>query len=195
MKYVYVSMVTLLLLVACAGENVKSLQLQEDGRNQYVIGDFDKAISYYSEAIALEPKNPSPYTSRAHSYAKQGKYEEAIKDLETSIEIDSKYARAYNGLAVIYATCRIDKYRNGPKALELALKAVDIDPNAWTYDTLAYAYAENGDFENAVKYQMISNDMLAALGRDEELEIHKMHLDRFMKKMPWRDDIAQCPRD
>ena len=195
MRLIYIlSTVLILLTFGCAGVNVKTLQLMEEGYNQYVIGDFDKAITYYSEAIALDPSDPAPYYMRGGAYVEQGQYEKAIEDFKKSIELDSDYGRGYHGLASLYATCRIDKYRNGPKALELALKAVELEPNAWTYNTLAEAYAENGDFENAIKYQKISNDRLVALGRDEELEIHKMHLERYMNKMPWRDDIAKCPR-
>lgn len=195
MRLFYVLVVTPLLIIGCAGVNIKSLQLLEDGHNQYVIGDFEKAISYYSEAIAMEPSYCEAYTLRGETYIFQGKYEEAIKDFEKSIKLNSEHARAYNDLAYLYATSRIDKYRNGPKSLELGLKAVELEPVAYTYDTLAAAYAENGDFGNAIKYQKLAIDKIASLGNDELIEFYKMHLERYMMNSPWRDDIAKYPRD
>ena len=50
------------------------------------------------------------------------------------------------------ATCAEEKYRNGKKAVELAKKALDLEknPEPEFYETLAAAYAESGDFAEAV---------------------------------------------
>ena len=52
------------------------------------------------------------------------------------------------------ATCPDASYRNGRRAIELATESLSVDPTlSLTHDTLAAAYAEAGQFENAVKAQ------------------------------------------
>lgn len=60
-----------------------------------------------------------------------------------------------NNRAYLLATTTIDRFRNGKKALEDALKACEM--TKWRkpgyLDTLAVAYAEVGEFEQATKWQ------------------------------------------
>ena len=84
-------------------------------------------------------------------------YEKAINYLRKAAESDniddiSAKVLARNKLAWIYATCKDPKYRDGKKALELALKDYSQEPDRWCFNgTLAAAYARNGQFEKAVE--------------------------------------------
>jgi TPR repeat protein len=61
---------------------------------------------------------------------------------------------ALNGLAWIHATCPDPAYRDGAKAVDHALKACSNSPDEYAYvDTLAAAYARNGEFDKAVEVQ------------------------------------------
>ena len=63
-------------------------------------------------------------------------------------------AEAVNHMAWELATSRDPQKRDGRKAVELALQAVKIAPDNYEcLDTLAAAYARNGDFDNAVATQ------------------------------------------
>lgn len=53
-------------------------------------GDFDKAITDYSDAIVLTPKNVIAYSSRALAYSHKGDRAHAVADYVTAAKIDPK---------------------------------------------------------------------------------------------------------
>jgi hypothetical protein len=86
---------------------------------------------------------------------------------------------ADNNLAWFYATCPDENYRDGEKAVSLALIACRNSKwkATFTIDTLGASYAEVGDFENAVKYQQMAvnkeKDPEVKKGMIERLELYK----------------------
>jgi len=150
-------------------------------------GNYDKAISDYSAALRLDPKLALAYYNRGNAYKKKGEFDKAIADYDAAIRLDSeKYADAYNNLAWILATCSDKQYRDGKRAVECATKACELTDwkeNVW-FDTLAAAYAEAGDFENAVKWQQKATEM----ANDEEKEDYRSRLDLYKAGEPYREE-------
>ena len=64
-------------------------------------GDYDAAISDYTEAIRLRPNLSQAYQNRGLVYSRKKEHEQAIADYTKAILIDPKYAKAYfnRGLA------------------------------------------------------------------------------------------------
>jgi tetratricopeptide (TPR) repeat protein len=117
--------------------------------------EYPKAIENYNEAIRLEPKYAEAFNNRGMAYELQKGYEHATEDYTEAIRLEPNYAEAYNSLAWLLSVCPKDALRNGKKAIEHAKKACELSDwkNNEFLDTLAAAYAEDGRFDEAVKWQ------------------------------------------
>jgi uncharacterized protein HemY len=96
------------------------------------------------------PDNPLLYSTLGDLYFSNDNYPETIKAYEQSLRIDLYNTHALNNLAWLYATCKIERFRNPEKALELAKRAVQLEESPYILDTLAESYYVNGLFEQAI---------------------------------------------
>ncbi len=118
-------------------------------------GQYDQAVSDFNKAIEIDPRYNKAYNNRGIVYRLKGQYDRAVSDFNKAIEINPLDAEAHNNLAWLYATARAPGFRDGRRAVALALKACGLsDWKMGEYlDTLAAGYARMGDFDNAVKWQ------------------------------------------
>ena len=109
----------------------------------------------FNQALALNPTDALAYNNRGNLWRTRGECGKAMADFGKAVTHDPKLVIAYNGLAFLLASCADEKYRDGEKAIENALKACQLtEQKNWDYiDTLAMAYAESGDFEKAKQWQ------------------------------------------
>jgi hypothetical protein len=89
-------------------------------------------------------------------------------------------------LAWLLATCPDDQIRDGKNAVTLATKACDLSKwEKYEYvDTLAAAYAETGDFEQAVKYQKQAASM-DGIPEDNRTNVQK-RIELYLQHKPYR---------
>jgi tetratricopeptide (TPR) repeat protein len=115
--------------------------------------EYDRAIADYSEAHRLDPKFAIALYNRGNARYAKKQYDKAVADYAESIRLDPKYADAYNSLAWVLATCPMERFRDGLKAVEYATKACESShyQNLYHLDTLAAAYAEDRQFDQAVQ--------------------------------------------
>jgi tetratricopeptide (TPR) repeat protein len=133
-----------------------ALAYSNRGYARHCQGEYTHAIADFDRAIQLDPTYTTAYFNRGRTHRALGNYESAIADYSRVIDLDPKYASAYNNLAWLLATCPQPSLRDGKKAVENATKACELfewkNPSA--VNTLALAYAEVSDFENALKWQI-----------------------------------------
>jgi tetratricopeptide (TPR) repeat protein len=72
------------------------------GDVESVFGQFDKAISDYSEAIRLKPDFAHAFNGRALIYFKLKRYDKAIADYSEAIRLKPDFTLAYRNRAVCY---------------------------------------------------------------------------------------------
>jgi tetratricopeptide (TPR) repeat protein len=149
-------------------------------------GEYDIAIADYNEAIRLNPRNAIAYTSRGCTWDDKGEYDKALADYNEAIRLDPRHDWAYNNRAWQMATCPVAKYRDGAKAVKDATKACELSDwkEAYFIATLAAAYAENGDFDEAVKWLKKAMEMTP----NELVEVRKDMLTLFQSGKPYRDE-------
>lgn len=125
------------------------------GKVNRQLGDLEKALRDFDEAIRLVPKHAKAHLERAGVYVERGEYDLSLRDLKSSIDHSPQNPQSHNELAWLLATCPEDSIRNGNQAVQHARKACEL--SKWAdysiLDTLSTAYAESGDFENAIQIQ------------------------------------------
>jgi len=130
--------------------------------------NFDKAISDFTKSIEHGNNGPWVFRHRGMMWWRKENDRRALADFEKSLDlVGTRYpnsphdqANSYNYLANFLSTCNDPKVRDGKRAVRLAKIAVEKWENHGTLATLASAYAETGQFEEAIKIQEKSISLL-----------------------------------
>ncbi len=96
-------------------------------------------------------------------------------------------ASSFNNKAWLLATATDAAVRNGEEAVAAALQAVALEDSATYRDTLAAAYAEQGDFDRAVEEQQKAIDMLGANMPPAVMRDMEARLELFRQGQPYRE--------
>jgi len=150
-------------------------------------GELDKAIVDYNAALLRDPNLADIYIARANLFIRKKDYRHAVWDFQTAVQMKTKTPeRVLNSLAWLLATCPEAEIREGKEAVELALRACELSEwRDWgMIDTLAAAYAEQGDFDRAIKYQ---KQVLEIGKSSNEYDKIKEHLSLYEQHRPYRE--------
>lgn len=158
-------------------------------------GDRARAFADATAAIKLKPTvvylwQPADLGLRAKAYRILGQPELALRDLREALRVMPKDPTANEGLAWFLATCPEERLRNGTEAISAAKKACEMSrwERSGCIDTLAVAYAEAGDFDQATKYekQSINDPSLSPKEREER----EKRLTLFHERKPFHEQLS-----
>ncbi len=129
------------------------------------------------------------YLNRGLARYYDGNFANAMLDVEKAIELKPTLAVAHTVHAQMLSACPDDRIRDGKKAVESANEACKLTGwNKWEcLSPLAAAYAENGDFEDAVEYSNKAIELAPEIQKESLKEQRAL----FEAKKPFRHDIPQ----
>ncbi|XP_064602093.1 stress-induced-phosphoprotein 1-like [Liolophura sinensis] len=99
-------------------------ELKNKGNKALEAGDCEEAVSLYTSALNLSPKNHVLYSNRSAAYAKAGKYLEALDDAERCIEAKPDWAKGFSRKGS--ALFGLNRYEEAVLAYQATL---DLEPN------------------------------------------------------------------
>ena len=115
-------------------------------------GRKDEAMIHFQKAVEIKPDFADANNNLADVLIQNGRAAEAIQYWQNTLAIKPDFVAAQNDLAWVLATCPIASLRNGSEAIRLAQQANQQSggANPTILRTLAAAYAEGGQFSEAV---------------------------------------------
>ncbi|KAK0671617.1 putative CHIP protein [Cercophora samala] len=105
----------------------KSQQLREEGNRHFQKGEYVRAEALYSQALILDPSNPTLYTNRAMSRLRLSLWDSVIADCESCLRLspDNLKAHYYLSQAHLALHAYTDALAHALKAHKLCVQAQD----------------------------------------------------------------------
>lgn len=154
--------------------------------------NFAGAEAAYSKSIELNPEQPAALIRRAYCRVQIGDFQGAGEDLKQASITSPQNVTDYLSLAWMRATAPFEVVRDGILAITYAKKAHKEQPSPTSYDTLAAAYAEFGDYNRA--RHLIMEALKKFPDSDREADMRK-RLELYKAKKPfhavWLDEDSR----
>jgi tetratricopeptide (TPR) repeat protein len=150
------------------------------------------AIAHYRTAIALRPDYAKAHTNLGVALVQNGRINEGILHLQMALAIQPGLVEAQNYLARIawaLATSPNPSLRDGAKAVELARQVDQLSggKNPARAATLAAAYAETGDFADAIVTVQRALQLAAGQNNPAVVALLQTQLKLYQAGSPFRD--------
>jgi tetratricopeptide (TPR) repeat protein len=168
------------------GNNTATLTAIADA--YYIENRYPEEIAILTRSLKIDPDDTNAYMSRADAYTALGQYQQALDDYRSASKHAPGDSDAANDMSWLLSTCPLAKLRDGKRALALANYACE--QAGWdepkSIDTLAAAYAEMGNYEEAVVWQQRAIDLAGPSDKDFQQQLQQ-RLELYRKGLPYRE--------
>jgi Flp pilus assembly protein TadD len=114
--------------------------------------DYPEAIAAWSRTITLQPNHADAHVARGDAYYRLNRWDEAARDYVKAAELRPDWPESHNDGAWLLATHPDPRRRDAGRALALARRAVDLDPDDGdSWNTLGVAQYRAGDWPGAIR--------------------------------------------
>jgi tetratricopeptide (TPR) repeat protein len=152
----------------------------------YRQGKIDDAIAHYESAVRTKPAYADAHQNLGIAFFRQGRQDDALSQYQTALDIKTNDPALENNIAWILATSSQASLRDGRRALNLAQKANEStgSQNPFFLHTLAAAYAETGQFDEAARTVRQAIALAQAAGQQDAVAHLNEELKRYEGRLP-----------
>lgn len=157
----------------------------------FQVGYWRNAVSLFQHTLSVTQNNPMIQGALGEALYFRGEVDQALVHFQEAIRVNPPLGLA--GVAWVMATTSNPKFLNGAKAVELAKLASQMtsyqqpDP----LDALAAAYAEAGNFSEAISNAQWAAELARASGRTDLAREIQQRLALYRQGRPYRDEAYE----
>lgn len=156
-------------------------------------GKREEAVRRFAVVAELEPQAPEAHYDLAVALVKIGKSEQAVAHLREAVRLRPDWVAALNNLAWLLATDARAELRNGAEAVKLAQRACELTgyKEARVLGTLDAAYAEAGQFKEAIETAQKTCELAQASGLKRVAETAQARLELYRAGKPYSKSLSR----
>lgn len=153
-------------------------------------GQFERAVAAFESALELDPTLTDISYNLARALDMLGRAAEAIEVLERALAREPDDVRLLAALAWRLATASQAELRDGPRAVDLAERAVSRagPPDIASLDAQAAAYAEVGRFDDAARVIQQVLELARRRAPPEAIRGFEARLRLYEQRRPYRQN-------
>ena len=153
------------------------------------LGRLDESIENYRLFLQTEPNSFQGHLGLGNALMTRGRAREAIEHFRTALQLEPDSAAAMARLAWILATHKDAAVRNGPEAVRLSEQACRLTNtnDVQTVNTVGAAYAEVGQFEQAIAKTDQALEMAKARRQTNLVPVLEGLRAFYVKNQPYRE--------
>ena len=155
----------------------------------FQMGRLDEAIAQYQKAVELQPRFAAAYNNLGKAFRQKNLPSDALASFQKAVTLDPQSLPPQINLAWMLATWPDPSIRNGPRAVALAQQASQLtqDKDASALRTLAAAYAETGQFEQAIATEQKAVGLNSSSGDPASAKMDRQLLALFEAHQPYHE--------
>jgi tetratricopeptide (TPR) repeat protein len=128
------------------------------------LGDIDRAIRDYDQAIRVNPRAADAFNNRGNAFRARQEHERAMRDYDEAIRLDPHYAHALNNRGIIFLELG-DAYRS---ITDFDRAIAEDGSYANAFRNRGIAHADLGRFDRAIQDFDIAFTLNPAIGHGDE---------------------------